>query len=57
MGNNTDAQRKNRDILIFELYPVANISAENVVNDLSVPFPASDQWKARERLRWACAPD
>ena len=25
--------------------------------DLAVPFPATDQWKARVSLRWATEPD
>ena len=54
---NNDQGEKSGHPDFFRLHPVVNISAENFMNELLVWFPATDQWKARVSLRWACAPD
>ena len=45
------AKENSGDSTLSELQPVPSITARIIMIDLSVPFPATDQWKARESLR------
>ena len=44
-------------MLLFPPFGRCNSHCHTILTDLSVWFPATDQWKARESLRWASEPD